>query len=147
MKLICAAGSVPWTDAVWICSGQVSRRSGTGSRLSPVISERCSFATHTYLNDLKISLLILFTFMAKGWSKPWITVQWENSKVVGCKLLGFAKPLSFQEMIKITIIRAQSAINGRWGPWPCEDSMLQYRGMPGPGSGSGWVGEQGVGNV
>ena len=23
--------------------------------------------------------------------------------------------------------------------------MLQYRGMPGPGSGSGWVGEQGEG--
>jgi hypothetical protein len=23
--------------------------------------------------------------------------------------------------------------------------MLQYRGMPGPGSGSGWAGEQGSG--
>jgi hypothetical protein len=33
--------------------------------------------------------------------------------------------------------------NGRRGPWSCEDHMPQYRGMPGPGSGSGWVGEQG----
>ena len=37
------------------------------------------------------------------------------------------------------------AINGRRGPWSCEDSMPQYRGMPGPGSGSWWVGEQGDG--
>jgi hypothetical protein len=36
-------------------------------------------------------------------------------------------------------------INGRRGPWPCEDSMPQCRGMPGPGSLSGWVGEQGEG--
>jgi hypothetical protein len=34
-------------------------------------------------------------------------------------------------------------INGRRGPWSCESSMPQYRGMPGPGSWSGWVGEQG----
>jgi hypothetical protein len=31
-------------------------------------------------------------------------------------------------------------------PWSCEGSMPQYRGMPGPGSGSGWVGEQGEGS-
>jgi hypothetical protein len=29
--------------------------------------------------------------------------------------------------------------------WSCKDHMPQYRGMPGPGSGSGWVGEQGWG--
>jgi hypothetical protein len=34
---------------------------------------------------------------------------------------------------------------GRRGPWFCEDYRPQYRGMPGPGSGSGWVGEQGEG--
>jgi hypothetical protein len=34
-------------------------------------------------------------------------------------------------------------INGRSDPWHCEDSMPQYRGMPGQGSGSGWVIEQG----
>ena len=34
------------------------------------------------------------------------------------------------------------AISGRKGPWPCEGSMPQCRGMPGPGRGSGWVGEQ-----
>ena len=32
-------------------------------------------------------------------------------------------------------------------PWSFEDHMPQYRGMPGPGSGSGWVGEQGRGRV
>jgi hypothetical protein len=31
------------------------------------------------------------------------------------------------------------------GPWSCEGSMPQCRGMPGQGSGSGWVGEQGEG--
>jgi hypothetical protein len=36
-------------------------------------------------------------------------------------------------------------ISGRRGPWSYEGSMPQYRGMPGPGSGSGWVGEQGEG--
>ena len=40
---------------------------------------------------------------------------------------------------------AQSIINGRRGLWSCEGSMPQYRGMPGPGSRSGWVGEQGEG--
>jgi hypothetical protein len=37
------------------------------------------------------------------------------------------------------------AINGRRDPWSCEGSMPQYRGMPGPGGRSGWVGEQGEG--
>ena len=36
-----------------------------------------------------------------------------------------------------------SGINGRRGPWSCEGSIPKYRGMPGPGSGRGWVGEQG----
>jgi hypothetical protein len=39
----------------------------------------------------------------------------------------------------------QLTINGRRGPWSWEDYMPQYRGMPGPGSGSGWAGEQGRG--
>jgi hypothetical protein len=34
-------------------------------------------------------------------------------------------------------------INGRRGPWSCDDYIPQYRVMPGPGSRSGWVGEQG----
>ena len=34
-------------------------------------------------------------------------------------------------------------INVRRGPWSCEVSMPQYSGMPGTGSGSRWVGEQG----
>jgi hypothetical protein len=33
------------------------------------------------------------------------------------------------------------------GPWACEDHMPLYRGIPGLGSGSGWVGEQGGGRV
>jgi hypothetical protein len=36
-------------------------------------------------------------------------------------------------------------VGERRGPWSGEGSMLQYRGMPGPGSRSGWVGEQGEG--
>jgi hypothetical protein len=34
-------------------------------------------------------------------------------------------------------------INGKRGSWFCEGSMPQCMGMPGPGSGSEWVGEQG----
>jgi hypothetical protein len=30
-------------------------------------------------------------------------------------------------------------------PWSCEDYIPQYRGMPGPGSRSRWVGMQGGG--
>jgi hypothetical protein len=40
---------------------------------------------------------------------------------------------------------AYTAINGRRRHWSCEGYMLQYRGMPRPGSGSGWVGKQGNG--
>jgi hypothetical protein len=34
-------------------------------------------------------------------------------------------------------------INERRSPWSCEGLMLQFRGMPEQGSGSGWVSEQG----
>jgi hypothetical protein len=37
-------------------------------------------------------------------------------------------------------------INGRRDPWSCEGSMPQYRGMPGTGNMSEWVGEQGRGD-
>ena len=33
-------------------------------------------------------------------------------------------------------------INGRRGPWSCAGSMPQYSGIPGPGIGRWWVGEQ-----
>jgi hypothetical protein len=36
-------------------------------------------------------------------------------------------------------------INGRRVPWSCEGSMAQCRVIPGQGTGSGWVGEQGEG--
>jgi hypothetical protein len=36
-------------------------------------------------------------------------------------------------------------INGRRGPWAYEGWIPQWRGMPGPGNRSGWVGEQGEG--
>ena len=36
---------------------------------------------------------------------------------------------------------------GGKAPWSCEDHMPQYRGMPGPRNGSGWIGEQGRGRV
>jgi hypothetical protein len=38
---------------------------------------------------------------------------------------------------------AFSVINRKRGPWSCVGSMPQFRGMPGLGSESGWVGEQG----
>ena len=38
---------------------------------------------------------------------------------------------------------AESVINGRRGPWSCEGSMPQYRELPGPGKGSGWVDSRG----
>jgi hypothetical protein len=38
---------------------------------------------------------------------------------------------------------AYLVIDGRSGPLFSEGSMPQYRGMPGPGSGSGWFGRQG----
>ena len=44
------------------------------------------------------------------------------------------------------VMMALSGINGRRGPWSCEGLMPQCRGMPGQGSGSGWVGEQGSGD-
>jgi hypothetical protein len=36
---------------------------------------------------------------------------------------------------------------GREAPWYCKLYMPQYRGMPGPRSGSGWIGEQGRGRI
>jgi hypothetical protein len=33
-------------------------------------------------------------------------------------------------------------INERRGPWSCEGSVPQYRGIPGQGSRSGWLSEQ-----
>ena len=36
-------------------------------------------------------------------------------------------------------------VRHRWeeSPWSSEGSIIQCRGMPAPGSGNGWVGEQG----
>lgn len=38
---------------------------------------------------------------------------------------------------------AKAVINGKRGPWPCDGSMSQCRGVLGPGSGREWGGEQG----
>ena len=46
-------------------------------------------------------------------------------------------------MALAAFVTEDGLVNGRRGPWSCEDHMLQYRGMPGPGSRSGWVGERG----
>jgi hypothetical protein len=40
---------------------------------------------------------------------------------------------------------ALSGTSGRRGPWYCEGFIPQYRGIPVPGSWSGWIGEQGEG--
>jgi hypothetical protein len=31
--------------------------------------------------------------------------------------------------------------------WSCKDYIAEYRGMPGPGRRSGWVGEHGKGSL
>jgi hypothetical protein len=38
-------------------------------------------------------------------------------------------------------------INERRGPWSCEGSMSMCIGMPGQGSRTGWVSEQGEGEM
>ena len=42
-------------------------------------------------------------------------------------------------------VAEDSLVSHQWEerPWFCVGSMPQYRGMPGPGSGSGWVVELG----
>jgi hypothetical protein len=45
-------------------------------------------------------------------------------------------------MMNLLTIKFRKKISGRRGPCSCEDSRHQDRGMPGPGSGSGQVGEQ-----
>ena len=42
----------------------------------------------------------------------------------------------------IDSFRSAMKRNGRRGPWFCEGLMPQCRGMPEPGSRSGWVGEE-----
>jgi hypothetical protein len=63
----------------------------------------------------------------------------------------FPEKISFHTFFyffKVLFIINKCIINGRRGPWSCEDCMPpRYRGMPGPGSRSGWVGEQGSGRV
>jgi hypothetical protein len=43
----------------------------------------------------------------------------------------------------INIVIMWLYINERRGPWSCEGSIFQCRGIPGQGSRSEWVGEQG----
>jgi hypothetical protein len=40
---------------------------------------------------------------------------------------------------------AYLVFSGRRSPWSCEGSVPQYRGLPGPVNGSGWVTEHGEG--
>jgi hypothetical protein len=50
--------------------------------------------------------------------------------------------------VALTAYVAEDGLVGhQWdkSSWSCEGSMPQYRGMLGPGSRSGWVGEQGEG--
>jgi hypothetical protein len=61
------------------------------------------------------------------------------------------------ELTSIPRTRVSSCIcSRRWPSWPsmgreaprsCKLYMPQYRGTPGPRSGSGWVGEQGRGRL
>jgi hypothetical protein len=47
-------------------------------------------------------------------------------------------------MAPATYVAEDGLVYHQWEePWSCEGSMPQCRGMPGPGSRSGWAGEQG----
>jgi hypothetical protein len=47
------------------------------------------------------------------------------------------------ELVSLAAHVAEDVLVGhQWEERPLEDHMPQYRGMPGPGSWSGWVGEQ-----
>jgi hypothetical protein len=48
-------------------------------------------------------------------------------------------------MVGLMVPAANVAKDGRKGPWSCEGSMPQCRGMSGPGSRCVWVGDQGEG--
>ena len=51
-------------------------------------------------------------------------------------------------MASAAYIAEDGLVSHQWeerSPWSCEGSMPQCRGMPEPGSGSRWVGEQGEG--
>jgi hypothetical protein len=48
--------------------------------------------------------------------------------------------------VALAVYVAEDAlVNGRRGPWSCEDSMPQYRGIPGPGMVVGGLGAGGGG--
>ena len=38
-------------------------------------------------------------------------------------------------MSLVVYVSEDGLVNGRRGPWSCEDHMPQYRGIPGPGMG------------
>jgi hypothetical protein len=46
-------------------------------------------------------------------------------------------------MAPATYVAEDGLVGHQWKERPCEGSVPQCRGMPGPGSRSGWVGEQG----
>jgi hypothetical protein len=52
-----------------------------------------------------------------------------------------------KHMVGLMAPDAYVAEDGKRGPWSCDGSKPQCRGMPGPGSGSGQVGEQGEGGL
>jgi hypothetical protein len=51
------------------------------------------------------------------------------------------------ELVSLAAYVAEDGLVGREAPSYCKLYMPQYRGMPGPRIGSGWVGEQGGGRV
>ena len=48
-------------------------------------------------------------------------------------------------MVLAVYVGEDGLVNGRRDPRSCEGSMLQYRGMPGPGTGVGELGSRGRG--
>jgi hypothetical protein len=55
--------------------------------------------------------------------------------------------MNLRVKIRVCVGGIESNRVGYGYDWSCEDHMPQYRGMSGPGSRSGWVGEQSRGSI
>jgi hypothetical protein len=59
-------------------------------------------------------------------------------------LVSFLSPVVLQPCGQEVIPSEEGLVGHQWeDPWSWKGSLPQYRGMPGPASRSGWVGEQG----
>jgi hypothetical protein len=64
-----------------------------------------------------------------------------------CNTVGFSKITEVRRKWIMFIEKQarKTPLNSNQGPWSCEGSTPQYRGMPGPGMGVGGLGSRGRG--